>query len=601
MIDFEEVELIGYCNIPYLVYRLNRPGITILRGDNGKGKTQIFSSIPWCLFGKTLKKSNSPEPWEDIRTKEYKGTKVSVSFTKEGSRYQVIRCKNYKLDVFGYPGKNRLVLVKDGKPMDSLRDNGDVQDYVIKLLGYSFLVFKNSIIFGQKLTKMIGETGPRKKEILEEAFQVTFIADAKERAKKKLNPLCEELNTCNSEYLVLENKKKNLEDTLITLSSDSDSWVSLRSKNILQLKKELREASVSIDRANANIKGIQDYNPNRLEELNRRIGELSSSTTTLEKYKSQLKETKARLEEVKEHIDSHKEGKCSYCGSVIKPGTKPSKKTLVEYDRVKGLIGELEKSIKLLSNNPATIKALKDEVREISMTKSRIETLKSTITINQSIIKRLKSDLVKAKDKVANPNPYIIRIEETEKSLERVKKEFVAQENKLKKLKKHVEAYKWVIDEPLSNKGIKAYIFEHNVKKINLEAQKYNRILGFGVKFYIDLESKTKDIKALILQGNRERDYDDLSGGQQQLVDVCAAFAMHDVKSRNSNTNILLMDEIFESLDSKNVEKVADLIKVKAKESCVHIITHRKDFSITNCTVLLLKSTISGLKLIDKS
>ena len=596
--NFIGVEIEGFCNIQSLYYRLNRPGVNILRAPNGTGKTKIFSSLSWALFGKMLGDSNNPEPWEDKKGKNYKGTKVTVTLKKGESEYSVIRCKNYKGDIFGYPGKNRVILCIDGKPHDKLRDTSDVQSAIDKLLGYSFVVFKNSIIFGQKLTRLIGESGPAKKAILEEVFSISFIEEAKERGKKKLSESTAQYNKLTTEISVLEHSIKSIETDLIIAKNNSESWKSHAEKNSLQVKADLKQYKQSISRLTISLEELRTKDmgdPKELYALYKNLPSPKYISEKVESLEDSIEDTKKSIQSNKNRLNSYLSGKCPECGTpTSKPGKVKELKDSIKSLRAKLLelnstLGELNTTSEKHESSSKLAKAKYDEA---VAHQNKIDSILNGIELNTRGIKSCREKLDNIKSKKLNPNPYIPQI--TSKS-----EELISEQDKLSKVQsemyivtKERDNLLWAINDPLSNRGIKAYIFEHSLKKINRECRKYSKILGFGVNFSINLDSETKGFQTTIVQGDKERDYKDLSGGQQQLVDVCIAFAMHDVVSVNSNTNILIMDEVFESLDAANIEKVADLIKVKANNNCVHLITHRNDFVLQNVT---------NLKLIQKS
>jgi DNA repair exonuclease SbcCD ATPase subunit len=137
-------------------------------------------------------------------------------------------------------------------------------------------------------------------------------------------------------------------------------------------------------------------------------------------------------------------------------------------------------------------------------------------------------------------------------------------------------------------------MFAQMIELINDRLADYAQFLNFQPVFHIDLETGLKNFEIIVFQYEHQRPYVDLSGGEKQLVDVCLAFAIHDVVMMEQNTNLLVMDEVFESLDSENIELVTRLLEMKAQDLSLHLITHRKEFSIgsTNHTQLELQRGI---------
>jgi DNA repair exonuclease SbcCD ATPase subunit len=68
-----------------------------------------------------------------------------------------------------------------------------------------------------------------------------------------------------------------------------------------------------------------------------------------------------------------------------------------------------------------------------------------------------------------------------------------------------------------------------------------------------------------------------LSGGQTRIVDIATILTLCDLQSNVQNVtfNLLLFDEIFDSLDDENIGFVSKVLKELAKEKSLFIISHR--------------------------
>src|SRR5690606_31315174 len=121
----------------------------------------------------------------------------------------------------------------------------------------------------------------------------------------------------------------------------------------------------------------------------------------------------------------------------------------------------------------------------------------------------------------------------------------------------------WLIKDPLSNTGLKAYMFNSMLEQVNIALEEYSRVLGFQVEFGIDLDTHRKDFYQAVLFEGVITPYEDLSGGQKQLVDTSIAFAIHDVIAKIRPCNILFMDEPFESLGIDEIEIIEELVENK--------------------------------------
>ena len=95
-----------------------------------------------------------------------------------------------------------------------------------------------------------------------------------------------------------------------------------------------------------------------------------------------------------------------------------------------------------------------------------------------------------------------------------------------------------------------------------------------------------KDFVTLIEMDGEIYDYEELSGGQQQLCNVAMAFAMNESLTASKDINIAFLDEVFESLSMDNVEIVIGLIKKTFEEKVLFLITHHESIPLSKFKTL---------------
>ena len=89
------------------------------------------------------------------------------------------------------------------------------------------------------------------------------------------------------------------------------------------------------------------------------------------------------------------------------------------------------------------------------------------------------------------------------------------------------------------------------------------------IDFYLDGNN------LLISYNNKE--YEALSGGERQKVDLIIQFAIRDMLCQHTSfsSNIIVLDEIFDNLDDIGCQKILDLITNKLYDiSSIFIISH---------------------------
>ena len=280
----------------------------------------------------------------------------------------------------------------------------------------------------------------------------------------------------------------------------------------------------------------------------------------------------SRLEGTQEKIEKdihfyEENDDCPICRQKIEVGfrnlqiqEKKSKKVEVESATLK-LNSEIDK-----------IKDKLNEIREYSSqimeASNKIVNLQSEInSINRTNV-RLNTEIQELKSRTNDGN------EQTEKL-----KELQAEKKKLdKELEKHItdRQYYDVCHMLLKDTGIKTKIIKQYIPIMNKLINKYLNDMDFFVSFNLD-ENFEETIKS------RHHDifsYANFSEGEKMKIDLALLFAWrHISKLKNStNTNLLMLDEIFDSsLDSNAMDAVLKLFDELSKDTNLFVISHRGD------------------------
>jgi len=596
MIDFGKTDIEGYGPIDHEVFDWNISGLNILQAPNGYGKTTFINALVWCVYGKPL--SGSVERWSHLQTKDYRGVKVKQEVYIDGISILITRYKNYP------KYKNSLILEIDGEIPDRLKtaNKDEIQREIEELIDYSYDLFKNSIIFGQKLKRIISETGPNKKKVFDEAFQITYLPKAKKIAGNKLTEFkVEEHKREISWYNVMgvvESKKAEIETQKLMIENfeiDKQNQINELNHDLEEKQdehKELLEKHLGLeDSLRAYIYEKEIFEKDLLS--GKEMGELErllySNKSKLERALYDNEGTLNRINKLKSDLKNLPE-KCPRCGALLDEKKKQYEKSLIQkslgdeekqYKEDRKLIRSLKRYIKGVENELSSAQKVQEEYDNVVEQINILETAKNLIEGSKEKIDLLKQEIEKVKNRqlVNNLDDLNLELIELEKKLRLRAKE-------LREVRKDVSAYEWVIKNPLSNSGIKAFVFNLMLDDINERLEFYTKYIGFQVAFFIDMKSAHKNLETYVFIGDNPVPYNDLSGGQQQSVDVATAFAIHDVVAGSKACNLLIMDEIFESLDKDNIEIISEVIQDKAQDRCLWLITHNPEFNPTNSNIV---------------
>lgn len=527
----------------------------VIKAPNGSGKSTIFSSLVWCLYGKTIKGVSDVNTKKKYRTKEYKGTKVTTYFQKDGDVYMVTRCQNYTGNLEdGTKGRDRLQIIKNAEVVD-IKSKPKLQEYLVQELGLSYSLFMNSIMFGQGMKKLIQETNSDKKKIFEEVFNLNYLNIAKNMAQKGKSQIHGQVELCRSEYNSINREYESCRETYLELKESEEAFDKRRNKdikekqgNIRSLEKEIRYKKDGL----GSLKLVEDeIQANKLQEK-----------ALKEKLEAARNISNQPLEDVIDSIILLLEK------NKVKKALQKVKTIKKAYSDIERYSGERDKVLNILSK-------LRTKEREVQRAKYILDNLTSKLKEAKRELARLESNT----DQKVNSPKY-------KKKAKSLKIKLKEQKAILEQKEKELEDYEWLLNDPLSNKGIKAFLFDSCLGQLNDTLEKYAEVLGFRISFEVDLESTKKDFVTLIEMDGEIYDYDELSGGQQQLCNVAMAFAMNESLTASKDINIAFLDEVFESLSMDNVEIVIGLIKKTFEEKVLFLITHHESIPLSKFKTL---------------
>lgn len=599
-IKFTKLYIEGFFSIiEPLEYRLDQLGLNLLQGDNGSGKTTILSGLPWSLFGIDLKGRRNPEPYDAIKTPDYKGTRVHSYFEVNGDKYEVIRLNKYKGKIDGVKGGSRVILKINNLTCEEYRDKSDYNKAIIDILGMDYTIMVNSVIFGQGLKTLVQEKGAKRKQVFDELFRVDYINRAKDIALEKRRSIETDLRELEHKEASLISERELAKAKRINIKQK----VSAYEDNKANLSEKISTATNSIQKVKGHksrIKGIE-AELKKTKKTHEKLQSIKAELSDVEKEELRMSfsmndiihRPDELLQEIKEVMSDKLDKTCPKCGkpanedeiSKLKKGRKKKIKELKEqkkiaqihkknkekaYQELKSKIGSLKSQLSKIELKTVDREKLIKEHSRLESELSGVKGLGAKIEKWQNELSKLKKPSMKSLKKLNST------IKRCDKALDNLG---------LSHLRAELERYKWVIDTPLSNSGLKAYIFNERLDAVNERLEFYTQYIGLRPRFEVNLDSARKDIDIKLERFGQEIKHEDLSGGQAQLVDVIALFAIHDVFSQSVNCNIIITDEIFKFLDIKNIQVVSELLKLKSKDKANHVITHNPDLRMRNAFI----------------
>ena len=557
MIRFLSIKITGFCSIVD-TFQLNlNQGCTILiKAPNGNGKSTVFSALVWALYGKNIKGVSEVNTWSSIQPKDYKGTLVEVFFQKDSMVYKVVRCQNYTDTIDdGAKGKDRLLVIKDTEPVD-IKGKNNLQEYINQELGLSYSLFMNSIMFGQGMKRLIQESNSDKKALFEEIFSLSFInvargiaVDEREAILKEASSVDHDIRRIQTE---IDSTDKAYHDTR-ELELNFEKSLSKKRKELVSDREMLTK---------------------RLIEVQKHFSEELESQLKVKETKrlKVISELEAKLKEAKQVSNIPILELADKVYTLVR--TKKYKEALSWLKKLKVAIGSIDNLRDEVSNEKDLLASVREAISELNTYKRKAEDICDDI----ASVDRELSLLDKEKPKVVS-NKYRRRLRE-------LKTELKVLTSRKDNISSRLDDYNWVINDPLGNNGIKAYLFDSSLNMVNESLSRYSDILGFKVEFSIDLSTARKEFVTLIERDGHIIEYEELSGGERQVCNIAMAFAMNEALTSSKGINIAFLDEVFESLSQDNIELIISLINSIFEGKTLFLITHHDSLPLSKSKVL---------------
>ena len=180
----------------------------------------------------------------------------------------------------------------------------------------------------------------------------------------------------------------------------------------------------------------------------------------------------------------------------------------------------------------------------------------------------MESEIQRLTDQHANRNTEQGKLAEFNENLQKVYKKLA---DKKEDAMYHDFAYSLLKDDGVKTKIIKRYL-----PLINQQVNRYLQLMDFYINFRLD-EEFNETIESPI---HERFSYASFSEGEKMRIDLALLFTWREVaRVKNSvNTNLLIMDEIFDSsLDGFGTDEFLKIIRFVIKDANVFVISHKAD------------------------
>lgn len=600
-INFDRIIISNFLSIGQADIDLKDNGYVLVKGvnnhtedsaiSNGSGKSTVFEAIIWCLCGETLRGSKNVT---NINGDD--GALVELFFRIDSNNYHIIRSKDnskYKTNLKLFVNDNDI----SGK---GIRDTEKILSETLPELTSSFI--GSVIILGQGMPQKFTNNSPSgRKEVLEKLSKSDFmIEDLKKRVSDRKVVLQKQLREHEDNLLSLKSKLETQRNIILDNQNklqniESKETYEARLKQFNQDKsdkcaeRDNVENLKTVKEAEAYIESLkktrQTVESKLFEETTHLTDKYNSVNESLSFSISELTVNKTKLEKYINDVENMTEI-CPTCHQriegVVKPDISKEKESLEEIIRK---IKEFEVCKRNNTDNfntdRITLKTAADtELKIIQEGINKQQNIISAFEESQKVLNTSITELDKQIQECENFIKVLDTKRETlQESIEegqRVENELCTEIHRERLLSDDTEAHLSVINkfDTMLKRDFRGYLLSNVITYIDSRAKNYAKDVFDTQDISFKLEGNN------ILISFQGKDYENLSGGERQKVDLIVQFSIRDMLSEymNFSSSILVLDEIFDNLDSTGCEKVINMISKRFNDiNSIYIISHHAE------------------------
>ena len=525
---------------------LNKSSTTLIIGKNGEGKSTILDALCFSLFSKPFRNINKNQMINSINGKN---TVVEIEFSIGNKEYKIIR--GIKPNIFE--------IWLDGEMINqdaAARDYQKILEQQILKLNYK--TFTQVVILGSaSFVPFMQLTTMQRKDVIEDILDIRIFSTMNQLLKDKQSNTKDELIRVESEIVIAKERIESQNAIIRTISH-------AKAETINTLMTKITENYSLIKNNTDNIGLLRDG-----------IATLQDSLSAKDKIDQDLNKIKEFRSKITHDINSCKHDTNFFlnnttCPSCAQDIDEEYKQNIIgtinlDIDKHKVKLNELEDILSKLNSKLTDMNNISIEIANKNI---EMSTYNSAITILNRQNAEMYREIDTSKCDTGDISEEKVKLKELANSA-------LVNVNRKTELNSEKDLHD-IAGILFKDTGNKTAIIREYLPIMNKLINQYLNQLDSYIHFELD-EAFVEKIKSRFRD---EFTYASFSEGEKARVDLAILFTWrHIAKMKNSvNTNLLLLDEIFDSsLDMNGTDYFLNLMDSLGEHSNVFVISHKSD------------------------